>query len=146
MQLSGLDDDGVDTIFTIRGKDHNVTKLKGLKGLEKLHKVLDAARPKAPGDQVYATDLADVMDNITRTYRKQKQLKATTLLILTDGEWQGTKMEHLYKVITDFAGHVQSSSPARHFSITFIRFGDLDIAVDRMEYLDDKLCADHGLR
>lgn len=150
MQLVGLDDDGIDARFTNNGSHLDETEMKGLKGLEKLEKKLDAGQPKGPwfGHPEYVTDIANILDGIFTAYWKKSDLKKTTLIVLTNGLWKGSKSDLLYKAITGFVQQLEKQDPklpARHFSITFVRFGEFPEAMERLIFLDDRLCIENDL-
>ncbi|KAF1997329.1 hypothetical protein P154DRAFT_565493 [Amniculicola lignicola CBS 123094] len=139
MQLAGLDDDGIDARFTVRGKEFNTSKLKGIKGLKTFHKLLVQAHPIGVGDGHLdtATDMSQTLEAIFGEYRASSK-KETTLIIFTDGDWDGTRLEKLYGHITKFMQHIKSEDfPSRHFTLTFIRFGDDPEAIQTLQYLDD---------
>jgi hypothetical protein len=87
--------------------------------------------------QVFAT----IFQEWSRMHRP-----ATTLLVLTDGVWSKTNLEKLNKTILDIAEKDHSNTGHRHFSIQFIRFGDETPEKARLQWLDDHLCVDRGLR
>ena len=141
MKIAGLDEDGYDVRFTINGKKYDKFGLKGKGGLETLKKMLMAARPQSSKP----TDMSKVLDGMFREHQRDRYRKATTLLVLTDGAWEGTiPVDNADKKIVEFARDLEKVKvPDRHYTIGFIRFGVK--FRDRLKALDDELSKKHKI-
>lgn len=142
MKIAGLDEDGYDVRFTINGAKHDKIGLKGKGGLETLKKTLMAAQPQLSKP----TDMSKVLDDLFREHRRDRYRKATTLLVLTDGAWEGTiPVDNADNKIVEFARDLgKVKTPDRHYTIGFIRFG-VEFR-DRLKALDDELSEKHEIR
>jgi hypothetical protein len=144
MKLAGLDDDGLDLVFTI-GQDWNVVDAKGSKGLAKFRKAMENACPIVPDmpGLKEKTDMGETLGQVFDEYLKSHRNKRMTLLVLTDGIWEGSvKDKGVEKKIADFLGELRKHHKTmedRRFSIEFIRFGDDANAISRLERLDNGL-------
>jgi serine/threonine protein kinase len=142
MKIAGLDEDGYDVRFTINGAKYDEFGLKGKGGLETLKKTLMAAQPQP----LKPTDMSEVLDDLFREHQSNRYRKATTLLVLTDGAWEGTiPVDNADNKIVEFArdlGKVKARD--RHYTIGFIRFG-VEFR-DRLKALDDELSEKHEIR
>ena len=142
MKIAGLDEDRYDVRFTINGAKYDKFELKGKSGLKTLKKTLMAAQPQSSKP----TDMSKVLDDLFREHRRDHYRKATTLLVLTDGAWEGTiPMDNADNKIVEFArdlGKVKAPDP--HYTIGFIRFG-VEFR-DRLKALDDELSKKHKIR
>lgn len=141
MKIAGLDEDGYDVRFTINGKKYDKFGLKGKGGLETLKKILMAARPQSSKP----TDMSKVLDGLFREHQRDRHRKATTLLVLTDGAWEGTiPVDNADKKIVEFARDLEKVKvPDRHYTIGFIRFGVK--YRDKLKALDDELSKKHKI-
>lgn len=151
MKVAGLDEDGIDVKFTIKGKKFNKERLRGLEGLNELNNVLKRAQPIRLDDEdaTEATDMSAILGEIFSNYWIKGHQKATTVLVLTDGVWEGTSSEKVNETIVNFAHELENHKrrfSARHFTIGFIRFGDGATEKSRLEYLDDELCKENKLK
>lgn len=153
MQLVGLDDDGVDLKFTISRRNPGVKRVKNFNGVNTLRKHLLAARPRkvrtadSEPESGPVTDIVPTLRRIFQEYREKVFPKAMTLIVLTNGLWPGSKSaKRLNETLIEFARWLEEMDyGARHFSITFIRFGDDAKAKRRLRYLDDELCTAQGV-
>ena len=151
MKVAGLDDDGVDVKFTINGKNFNRERLHGIGGLNELNSLLTAAQPVKTDDENAreATDMNSALHDIFRNYWMKGHQKATTVLVLTDAVWEGTSAEEVNETIVKFARELEADRRRflpRHFTISFIRFGDGMHEKARLQKLDDNLLQDNGLK
>ena len=151
MKVAGLDEDGIDVKFTINGKKFNKERLRGLSGLNQLNSVLNEARPEQPPDEDAreATDMNSTLRDIFSNYWKRGFQKATTVVVLTDGVWEGSLSNTANEAIVEFTREVQNHKrrfPPRHFTIGFVRFGEGIEEKAKLQDLDDKLCEAHGLQ
>ncbi|ORY57867.1 uncharacterized protein BCR38DRAFT_81607 [Pseudomassariella vexata] len=136
-KVEGLDNDGIDLIFTFNDRN-NVRNSKR----NASYVFRDAMnRAKAPQDdsKPYGTDMARTLGEIFQQYLKRPS-KKMTLLILTDGVWEGSPdpNEVENKIATFLKSPViESTFRDRAFSIQFISFGQSGIS--RLEALDDDM-------
>jgi hypothetical protein len=145
-KVAGLDRNGIDLRFTIKGHEFDKTNLKGDSGRRDFAKAIDKARPwpASSKDHFVATNMDQILQSIFKEWRTSSR-KATTLIVLTDGSWEGTiPRDAINKTILDFAKeHLHKKHKSRHFSMGFIRFGETE--VKRLRSLDDDLCTHNGL-
>ncbi|KAK8006643.1 hypothetical protein PG991_012940 [Apiospora marii] len=86
-KIGKLDKDGLDIEFTI-GKSHNTSKTHVRKLLQKFDRAHEEAlQPRAPSRT--GTDMATILGQIFSEYLKDTS-KAMTLIVLSDGLWEGT--------------------------------------------------------
>lgn len=145
-KLSGLDDDGLDVVFTI-GTESNIKDAKGTNVPERFAAAMKATCP----DQGSKTDmkhtLGQAFDEYIRTPPKKR--KRMTLIVLTDGIWEDSVKENGVEMkIADFLSTLRTVDPGfedRRFSIQFIRFGDDPGARARLEALDNTFWRDYGV-
>jgi hypothetical protein len=136
---AGLDKDGIDLIFTVDGATLNIPKIKGESGRRLLQGALKKAWPEDAKSDATMVDMARILTAIYKTWNsKGKNPPATTLLILTDGDWSKTDHGALNDIILDFAKREPQHVGPRHFSIQLIRFGEENKA--KLTWLDDQLC------
>jgi hypothetical protein len=148
MKLAGLDDDGLDLVFTI-GKDSNVSNAKGTKAPEKFKKAMDSARPveHIKPDERAKTDMGSTLSKIFNDYTSRSQRKGMTLIVLTDGIWENSvKEKGIEEIIAKFFQKLKSKTmEVRKFSIEFIRLGDNPHAISRLKRLDDDLAEEYDI-
>ncbi|EXJ80449.1 serine/threonine protein kinase [Capronia coronata CBS 617.96] len=150
MKLAGLDDDGLDLVFTI-GDKYNLRNAKSWKTASLFRKAMKGAAPgplptAAAGngqnetqEVLLRTDMTAVLGRVFDDYLETNRKRPMTLLILTDGLWLGSVKEDVVeKKIVDFVRKLNSMEP-RRFSIQFISFGDHPDAIRRLEGLDDEM-------
>ncbi|KAF1942093.1 hypothetical protein EJ02DRAFT_454596 [Clathrospora elynae] len=142
---AGLDKSGFDLKLTVDGHTHDKRGLKRDSGRQTLKKVLNAAWPDNNQNENSLTDMAHVFANIFKEWKRDGQ-RATTLLVLTDAVWSKTEASALHKTILDIARQDQNHAGQRHFSIQFVRVGNSSVEEEKLQWLDDKLCAEHNLR
>jgi hypothetical protein len=136
---AGLDKDGIDLMFTVDGATLNIPKIKGESGRRLLQGALRKAWPEDAKSDATMVDMARILTAIYKTWNsKGKNPPATTLLILTDGDWSKTDHNALNDIILDFAKREPQHVGPRHFSIQLIRFGEENKA--KLTWLDDQLC------
>jgi hypothetical protein len=144
MKLAGLDDDGLDLVFTI-GQNRNIYNAKGRNVPTKFRKAMEIASPTMPArpDQKEKTDIGETLGQVFDDYLKSYKKKRMTLLVLTDGIWEGSVKERgVEKKIANFVGELLKRHGAmedRRFSIEFIRFGEDVKAISRLRRLDNEL-------
>jgi hypothetical protein len=92
------------------------------------------------------TDMSQILKEEFDEYRsrtKSTQPNPKTLLVITDGIWSDMEDDRkvddlLVKFITDIK-ILWPAIPDRHFTIQFIRIGDDEKAIARLNRLDDDL-------
>ncbi|OCL07958.1 hypothetical protein AOQ84DRAFT_377203 [Glonium stellatum] len=143
MKLAGLDDDGLDLLFTI-GEDHNIDNAKGIYAPSRFKKAMEAARPAEPTSPGLRdkTDMAATLGEIFDEYLRNHK-KKMTLIILTDGIWEGSvRPKSVENKIASFLRQLLKSLGTmedRRFSIEFISFGNDEKGMLRLHRLDDEL-------
>jgi hypothetical protein len=140
---AGLDKDGIDLMFTVDSEACDRPNLRGKFGRMVLKEALQKAWPPNTGNNESQTNVGQIVSKIYDTWKCKGQ-KATTLLILTDGNWSETDEGSLNETILRFARKEKQIVGNRHFSIQLIRFGEHH--KDRLQWLDDSLCKLHGLK
>ncbi|KAF2756758.1 hypothetical protein EJ05DRAFT_76652 [Pseudovirgaria hyperparasitica] len=145
MNLTGLDKDGLDLLFT--GTDK--FRLKGKKA-DAPSKFLKNIREATPNDRSMNTDMAASLGTIFDEYIRTPQEKGMTLLVFTDGLWTGGAEDDavekaLVKFITRTKDYKMDRQMKRRFSIEFIYFGHDQKAIDRLRALDDEIKTKHEL-
>ncbi|KAK7948478.1 uncharacterized protein PG986_009364 [Apiospora aurea] len=143
--IGSLDKDGLDIEFTI-GKSHNASNAPVRKLLQKFAKVQEEAlQPRDPSRT--GTDMATILGQIFSEYLRDTS-KAMTLILLTDGLWQGTDSdEDVETSIVEFLRNAtieRKSTNLRWFSIEFVSFGQAGIK--KLERLDDELGGKYDIR
>jgi hypothetical protein len=141
-KVAGLDEDGVDLMFTVGGND--VAKQKGTSKIMSMMRN-DKVHPKEGMHTDMATCLGDVFDKyIKEAKRKQNHvatLKRLTLIVLTDGIWAGTFVKEdvrsKFIVFSRALEKIIGELPVRPVSVEFIQFGNDPDATYRLRGLDD---------
>ena len=151
MKVAGLDKDGVDIRFTINGNRLNKDGLRRTSGLSDLNTVLNSARPSQSNENRAreATDMRRVLHDIFVGHRNKGPEKMTTVIVLTDGVWEGSSLDLVKSTIVDFVRRLEKDKRdfgPRHFTIGFVNFGDGKEEREKLQYLDDKLCQENGLK
>ncbi|QDS74920.1 hypothetical protein FKW77_004200 [Venturia effusa] len=148
LKLDGLDENGVDLIFTDRAKSAcNKNELKKSSGRTLLVRSMYDAQPAAPDaiEERVRTNMKEVLSPIFQRYLTSRQNKRMTLIVLTDGVWEGsTTEEGVAEKIRDFYQSWHGKSRVvedRWFSIQFVSFGDNATALRRLQVLDDDMAA-----
>jgi hypothetical protein len=140
---AGLDKNGIDLMFTVDGATLNIPKIKGESGRRLLQGALRKAWPEDAKRDATMVDIAKILTAIYKKWSsKGKDPPATTLLILTDGDWSKTDHGALNDIILDFAKREPQDVGPRHFSIQLIRFGEQN--KEKLTWLDDQLCKQYG--
>ncbi|KAI8626710.1 hypothetical protein F5Y19DRAFT_478195 [Xylariaceae sp. FL1651] len=137
-KVAAFDDDGVDLIFTFANHELGCQKVKN--PYWKFGKAMDQARDLIPPNshKPLATDMAKTLGEIFDEYRKNRQQRRMTLIILTDGMWEGSvQPNEVEKKIALFIKDAKSNNTFedRRFTIQFVSFGNS--ATDRLTALDD---------
>ncbi len=143
-KLSGLDDDGLDVVFTV-GTESNIKDAKGGHVLERFENAMKAACPEQGSKTDMKHTLGQAFDEYIQT--PQKKRKRMTLIVLTDGIWEDSVKENGVEMkIAEFLSRQRTVDPGfedRRFSIQFIRFGDHPRARARLEALDNTFWRDY---
>ena len=141
-KVAGLDEDGVDLMFTVGGND-----VANQKGTSKIMSMMrnDKVHPKEGMHTDMATCLGEAFDKyIKEAKRKQNHvatLKRLTLIVLTDGIWAGTfvkeDVRNKFIVFSRALEKIIGELPVRPVSVEFIQFGNDPDATYRLRGLDD---------
>lgn len=140
MKIGPLDEDGLDLDFTC-GEDNKVRGAKKWDIRKQFRQSVDSAWSVLdPSDK---TDMAETLARLFDTYMAGHLKKRQTLIILTDGLWEGSKDRNA--VEKEIARHINAMRKKlgrrehRWFTIQFVSFGQDREALDRLRDLDDKL-------
>lgn len=141
MKVGRLDKDGLDLLFTI-GNTHDLNDIKGDNIQQKFERSMAQACREI--EQRDHTDMADTLRKRFDAYINIK--KKQTLIILTDGLWEGgaASKDDVEDAVKEFVLNLtkkRKKMEKRWFTIQFISFGDDPAALERLEKLDDKLDA-----
>ncbi|KAI0544117.1 hypothetical protein F4679DRAFT_566078 [Xylaria curta] len=133
------DDDGVDLMFAF-AKDLNLSNVKRPWG--KFRKAMSHAGERISTDprKPLATDMAKILGEVFQRYERKQSRQRTTLIILTDGVWEGSvQADDVEEKIADFfRGSKRTKGfEDREFTIQFVSFGDQ--AMRRLNALDDDM-------
>ena len=140
-KIGKLDKDGMDLYFTLGG-----AQLERTTDYKKFKKKMESEAPQqGPG---FHTDMESaigkVLSKALKTMKSTK--KDLTLLIFTDGLWQGTEnKEAINDIIVSAVKDAEKiNGPYRKRTLTFqfVRFGQDEEALERLQYLDDVLAFD----
>src|SRR5262249_43156404 len=91
----------------------------------------------------HATDMEVVLDRIFTTYLNSQRKRSITLLVITDGIWDGTAgVEHMLELrLKKFMSMAEKIGGGylkhRWLTIQFIRVGDAADGIHRLEELDN---------
>jgi hypothetical protein len=142
MKVAGLDDDGLDLVFTIGEDDLNASNVYPLNAPSIFKAKMDKAWERPHSDR-YKTDMKQTLSKLFERYYRDSR-KCMTLIVLTDGVWPGTIPED--GVETSFVDFIQElrkstgySAQSRRFTIQFVRFGDNQDAIEKLTRLDNDL-------
>jgi hypothetical protein len=140
IKLAGLDDDGLDLVFT-SGGDYN---LRDVKDATRFRTAMQNA---TPGPTSPPTDMSTCLGELFRRYLDDFS-KQLTLIIVTDGTWgiggstpvqnpADQKIVNFIRDLTKVAG--RSLVEDRWFSIQFVSFATDPRAQEHLQYLDSRL-------
>jgi hypothetical protein len=137
MKLAPLDEDGLDVVFTIGAGKYDMQKVKGTKGPESIRRKMMEAWPQTGHE--YSTDMSHTLSKLyTRFYVAQN--KPMTLIVITDGIWEGTRPENKVETsLVEFVKNLPYSPVERLLTIQFVRLGNNEAAIQRLIRLDDEL-------
>jgi len=143
-KAQGLDENGMDLMFTIGSYD-----VENQKGTSRIMTQMDnmKARPKKGMHTDMRGSLGNIFDKYITDARRKKQynsdIKNLTLIVLTDGKWEGTKnKEEVNRKIVYFSRELEGiigNLKDRPVSIEFIQFGYDEDATYRLKALDNDL-------
>jgi hypothetical protein len=152
MKLDGLDKNGLDLIFTDRDKSNcNKESLKRSNGRTALVRAMNEAQPTAPNDfdEKVRTNMREVLSPVFQKFLAGRQNRRMTLIILTDGMWEGSNREEgVAEKIADFYKSWHGKWRVvedRWFSIQFVSFGSDEAALHRLRILGDELAAKYNI-
>ena len=138
MKIGPLDEDGLDLVYTI-GQDLGLQGVKGWDIVKKFENSMECA-----GREILPRYTTNMRETLQRLFDKYQNMnKKMTLIILTDGLWQGCVSEGdveklIVRFITDL-GEKLKKWETRWFSIQFVSFGDDEPALKRLQKLDDNM-------
>ena len=138
MKLAGLDEDGLDLIFTI-GEKNNLYKVK-----DTAPAMFGNAVSKAwPSEEYcYKTDMSI---SLSRLFTKYNRSKKMTILVVTDGMWDGptpeNEIDKTETALVEFMDYLNQVyiPERRRFTIQFIQIDGDEKATDRLKRFDDDL-------
>ncbi|KAH7163468.1 kinase-like domain-containing protein [Dactylonectria estremocensis] len=146
MKIGPLDKDGLDLVYTI-GERNCLNNIKGQKIETKFQQSIENAFWHID-ERNDKTDMAAALSRIFDDYLKDTS-KKQTLLILTDGCWDGSKrIDDVENKIRNFVNHLKAKLnlyESRWFSIQFISFGNNEANLKRLQELDDTLNAEEDV-
>lgn len=138
-KVDALDKDGLDLKFTV-GEDHNVSGVRGNKLMPKF----ESAKREAKSRPYHIeTNMANTLNHIFDRYLVDAR-RRMTLVILTDGIWNGTlESKGVERAIADFLKKpaLAQRLEKRWFTIQFIAFGS-DIP-NILKHLDDDIAKEY---
>jgi hypothetical protein len=124
-KLASLHDGGLDLVFTI-GKDYNVSNAQGLRALEEFNKAMGTARPtESPKRECrMRTDMRSTLLKIFNNYSPRPQKKGMSLIVLTDGIWEGSvKEKSIVFMIAEYYHRLKETVEYRKLGIEIVQFG-----------------------
>lgn len=139
MKIGPLDKDGLDVVYTVGDSSCNRSNVSQWSIPSEFGQSMkEAQREIETGDR---TDMATTLKKLFDRYKNMS--KKQTLIILTDGLWEGSNSKEdvetaITSFITDVKRQLKKYEP-RWFSIQFISFGHDPVALDRLRGLDDDL-------
>ncbi|VUC32782.1 unnamed protein product [Clonostachys rosea] len=146
MKIGPLDKDGLDLRYSC-GNHGFLNNIKGLDIKSKFSSSMDEVERKI--HQNVRTDMRETLSKIFDNYLAGNWRKRQTLIILTNGKWEGSSKERdVEDLIIKFVNLLEKKlgrMENRWFSIQFVSFGDDEKALKRMEYLDDDLEASEDI-
>lgn len=154
----GYDDDGMELYFTNPDTKECVRQSRDQQ-LSDFEKAMDDAEPLSEGCKTnLCHKLTDIINPYVAQSQSAKKPKAKTIIVLTDGIWQGDRSEDAIRDIIELnmrtlAGisraEVQSTTTQLHrlttlsrtrpFTIQFISFGHDKQGLEHMASLDDNM-------
>lgn len=151
MKLGGIDKDGLDLKFTLGEGEYDVNGVKG-DAPDRFKAAMGKAWEKSGGLHPIPTDMSHTLGQFFSKYLSRPPQKRTTLLIITDGVWDGptpqgemgkTKVDKVETTIVEFIGSERLKAirllEKRFFTIQFIRVGNNSEAAKRLQRFDDDL-------
>lgn len=138
MKIGPLDKDGLDLIYTI-GDDHNVRQAKGWDIPRAFKSSMQSA-----GQHIDPRNRTNMSETLQKIFDNYDIRKKTTLIILTNGLWEGLAKENAVETLVaafvqDLNSKREKKWESRWFSIQFVSFGDDQIALERLRKLDDHM-------
>jgi hypothetical protein len=140
MKIGPLDKDGLDLRYSC-GHHGFLNNIKGYDIKSKFSTSMDEVQRKIHDN--IRTDMRATLSKIFDEYLGGDGKKRQTLIILTNGKWEGSsKKRDVEELIIDFIDRLEQNEGRmedRWFSIQFISFGEDEKALGRLAFLDDKL-------
>ncbi|KAL9623131.1 MAG: hypothetical protein Q9160_002645 [Pyrenula sp. 1 TL-2023] len=145
MKLIGLDEDGLDLRFTIG--TYQIDNARGFKAAKKFKEAM--TNPTVSDLEMAKTNMSESLGRIFDEYFRSPKQKQRTLIVLTDGIWEGSvKDKSVEKKIVDCMSKLRQRNVSmvdRQYTIQFIRFGDDPEAIRRLNELDDNLESEYHI-
>ncbi|CAH0017838.1 unnamed protein product [Clonostachys rhizophaga] len=140
MKIGPLDKDGLDLRYAC-GNHGFLSNITGYDIKSKFSTSMDEVGRRI--HENVRTDMRAALSKIFDEYLEGDRKKRQTLIILTDGKWEGSsKKRDVEDLIIDFIERLEKNPGRmedRWFSIQFVSFGDDEVALRRLTFLDDKL-------
>ena len=137
-KVASLDEDGLDYVFTT-GQNHRFWNVKGDNAGPTIRNAMFGNPPRSA-----PTNMEHTLSIVFDKYINRGERKQTTLLIFTDGIWEGTKgPTAVEELIQRFSRMAKDRLQKRWFSIEFISFGQTEHAIRHLLYLDDQFWKDY---
>ena len=153
----GYDDDGIELYFTSQENMQTPAVKLQKQRVADFTRAMGKARPVAHSYLPQGTDIVPWISMVMGRYLWEKK-KPKTIIILTDGIWQGMNDEyavdnliirnlqqlktiHSDTVANDYISIIEEMRP---LTIQFVRFGQHPHGSDRLQRLDDRL-VEHGV-
>ena len=144
MKAQGQDENGMDLAFF-----NGPIKLNGSNKPAKFKEKMEDPQARPSSGNGIHTDirkpLGEIFFDYLQTVRgSRKRVRRLTVIILTDGKWEGMANKHeVNNMIVDFAKKLEraqgNSLLARQVTFEFVRFGFDSDATHRLQQLDDEL-------
>ncbi|CAH0046485.1 unnamed protein product [Clonostachys solani] len=140
MKIGPLDKDGLDLRYSC-GNHGFLSNIKGYDIKSKFSTSMDEVQQRIHDN--IRTDMCAALSKIFDEYLEGDGKKRQTLIILTNGKWEGSgKKRDVEDLIIRFINRLEQNADRmedRWFSIQFVSFGDDENALGRLTFLDDKL-------
>jgi hypothetical protein len=148
-KIQGLDNNGIDLFFAFNPSKNLKLENSKLDAARKSRQRMMKAWPDTKTDRRLdlKTDMAAVLGRFFQKWIQQPtHPKAKTIIVLTDGNWaEGIRDEDFMKQdsvadkIVKFCQTRRVTLESRKFTIQFVRFGDDENVIKKLEKLDNKL-------
>ena len=148
----GYDDDGIELYFTSQENMKHSAVVLPKQRVEDFTHAMSQWRPANQGYLPQGTNIVPSLSKVMGKYQSE-QKKPKTIIVLTDGIWQGLSDEYAVDNLiinnlkslrtihpnTAACGNVSMIESIRPLTIQFVRFGQNPHGSDRLRRLDDCL-------